>query len=109
LKKLFSKVYDDIFRNFTDDAIRGFDNLFIKAFNQKNMMEQGGKLFLKSMNPKSSPLPMDTIEEILLNVGKGRLKPEQVLQYLRRKEINTRKVSPKRTNIREQNSQTIIW
>ena len=82
LKKLFSKVYDDIFRNFTDDAIRGFDNLFIKAFNQKNMMEQGGKLFLKSMNPKSSPLPMDTIEEILLNVGKGRLKPEQVLQYL---------------------------
>ena len=82
LKQLFGKVYDDIFRNFSDDVIRGFDDIFIKAFNQKNMMEQGGKLFLKSINPKTPPIPMDTIEEILLNVSKGRLKPEQVLKYL---------------------------
>jgi len=81
LKNLFSKTFDDIFKYFSDDAVKSFDDLFIKAFNQKNMIEQGGKLYLKSMNPQTAPIPMEIVEEVLLNVGKGRLRREEVLKY----------------------------
>lgn len=82
LGKLFSNLYDDIFRNFTDDAIIGFDKLFAGVINRTNAVEQGGKLFLISAREGSSAIPMSTIEELLLNVSKGKLQPEEVAKYL---------------------------
>jgi hypothetical protein len=81
LKNLFSKTFNGIFKNFSDDAVKSFDDLFIKAIKPGNTIEQKGKLYLISMNSETPPIPLEYVEELLLNVANGRLRREEVLKY----------------------------
>ena len=83
LAKLFGSSVDDIFKGFGDDAIKSLDDLFAKVFTKSgNLINRGTQQFIKSAS--GSEIPMKTVQEAIELVGKGKLKPNQVLDYLPR-------------------------
>jgi hypothetical protein len=81
LKSFFSNTFDDIFKYFSDDAVKSFDNFLYIKFKSPNVITQKGKSYLISQNIETAPIPMEIVEEVLLNVAKGRLRREEVLKY----------------------------
>jgi hypothetical protein len=84
LAKLFGSSVDDIFKGFGDDAIKTLDDLFAKVFTKSgvNLITRGAEQFIKSAS--GAEIPMKTVKEAIELVGKGKLTPNQILNYLPR-------------------------
>lgn len=78
LRKLFGTSADDIFKHFTDDAVKNVEMVLSRAIsNPRNFVVKGNQKFLKSAS--GGEISLDTIEGIFELVSQGRIQP---LQYI---------------------------
>lgn len=87
LSRLFASEADDVVRVLEKDAVTSLDDLFGKVFTRPGNLvarTEGGvaKQFLKSAS--GAEVPMETVKKAIDAVAKGKLQPNQILNYLPR-------------------------
>jgi len=83
LAKLFGGSVDDIFKMFSDDAVKSMDDVFAKIFTKPiNLVQKGSQQFLKSAS--GAEVSMKTVQDAIQLVTQGKLKASEIATYLPR-------------------------